>query len=275
MNPGIDFVHQADKPIEPMFHSHVFYEIYYFHGGICNYLIGDRIYSLASGDLILMNGMTLHCAKIDPTVPYIRSIIHFDPSAIQPYAELPGAIDILKPFKTLKNYRISFRGTSKEEVERILLLMDHHKQNGSDISKLRMELAFVDLLYLINDECVQPLNDMKEFVSEKEKLAQKIVTLLEGTLTEDLHMERLQEQLHVSRSYLAKIFKEVTGVTIFDYVYRKRINEARVIFRTDKEVSVTEVCYRLGFKHLAHFSRMFKQQTGMTPDSYKRKNPIA
>lgn len=69
--------YRLNHPIHFVFHSHDQYEIYYFHEGKCNYLIGDRIYVLEPGDLILMDGMTLHCPKIEKGAKYVRSFIHF------------------------------------------------------------------------------------------------------------------------------------------------------------------------------------------------------
>ncbi|WP_240420804.1 helix-turn-helix domain-containing protein [Paenibacillus periandrae] len=49
-----------------------------------------------------------------------------------------------------------------------------------------------------------------------------------------------------------------------------RINQARIEFVLDPNVSVTDVCFRVGFKHLAHFSRVFKELVGVTPVQYKK-----
>lgn len=264
------FNYRSDLPIEPVFHSHSYYEVYYFHEGKCNYLIGDQIYTLAPGDLIIMYGMTLHCAKIDPAFPYVRSIVHFDPSLLKPYLRHPGAVNVLEPFQRFGNYRLCLRGEDKEEAERILALMHKHQERRDEIGDSRRMLAFVDLLHFVCDRCLQPLKRQREFPSEKEKAVQDVVALLETKFTEDLHMDQLQMELHLSKSYLAKIFKEVTGVTIFEYVYRKRINEARILFLMDAGIPVTEVCFRLGFKHLAHFSRLFKKMTGLTPEQFKK-----
>ncbi|MFD1956250.1 AraC family transcriptional regulator [Paenibacillus thailandensis] len=266
----IDFIYRSDKPIDLQFHSHVFYEVYYFHEGSCNYLIGDKVYALAPGDLIIMYGMTLHRPKVDTHVPYIRSIVHFEPSFVKPYAELPNAVNILQPFEQLRNHRLRLSGERKEEAERILLAMHGHNKRGDAVGTGRLTLAFVDLLYFIYEQCMQPMMDKAEASAGKESVVQDIVTALEACYKEDLHMEQLEEKLHLTKSYLSKVFKEVTGVTIFQYVYRRRINEAKMLFLLQPELPVTEVSLRLGFKHLAHFSRMFKQQTGMSPEAFKR-----
>ncbi|WP_256757045.1 AraC family transcriptional regulator [Cohnella sp. WQ 127256] len=266
-----EFNYRTIGLFEPVFHSHTYYEVYYFHEGKCNYLIGDTIYNLAPGDLILMYGMTLHCPKIDPAVPYIRSIIHFDPALLRPYLELPQAVPVMQPFEQFKNYRLCLRGADKVELERILEVMQGHRQRGGQVGESRLILAFVDLLNFVYDRCLQPLSEQREFPTDKEKSVQDVIALLEDRYTDDeLNMERLQQELHLSKSYLAKIFKEVTGVTIFEYVYRKRINEAKILFLLHPSLAVTEVSLRLGFKHLAHFSRLFKQQAGLTPERYKK-----
>src|SRR5690606_36368465 len=160
--------------------------------------------------------------KVDPAVPYIRSMAHFPPSTVQPYTELLGAVDVLKPFKELKNHRIRLRGAARDEAERILLLMHTYKQRHDPVSYNRLILTLIDYLHFIYERCEESMREKKDPSTEKELLAQKLVTLLDRMYAEDLHMTDIEEQMHVSRSYLAKVFKEVTGVTIFEYIYRRR-----------------------------------------------------
>ncbi|WP_248926469.1 AraC family transcriptional regulator [Paenibacillus hamazuiensis] len=258
------------KPIQGVFHSHNVYEIYYFHGGRCNYLIGDKIYVLSPGDLIIMNGMTLHCANVDTETEYHRSIIHFDPAYVQPFLEMSHTVNILKPFQDLRNYRIQLRGEDKTELEEILARMDRWNPPKETIEFNRFRLAFIDLLYFIYQYCQKPLEERPEFPSDKEKHVQNIISFVESHYNEDLHMEQLERHMHLSKYYLSKIFKDVTGVTIFDYLYQLRINQAKILFLMNKEMSVTEACYQVGFKHLAHFSRMFKAQVGCTPEQFRK-----
>jgi AraC-like DNA-binding protein len=266
----LDFNYMLKRPITPVFHSHAEYEIYFFHEGICNYLIGDQIHSLAPGDLILMYGMTLHCAKIDPSVPYVRSIIHFDPYFVHPHTQISPTVNILQPFQQLKNARLRLNKEQRLEVETILERMNRFAEEPKPLSNIRQMHAFMDLLCLVYDNCTEKLQETAETTGHKEVLVQQMICWLELHYTEDLHMGELERQMHFSKSYLAKLFKEVTGVTIFEYLYRKRINEARIRFMMDTSARVTDVCYELGFKHIAHFSRMFKEQVGHSPEKYRR-----
>jgi len=268
---GFDFGFRMNQPIAPIFHSHSRYELYYFHEGVCTYLIGDRIYSLTPGDLILMNGMTLHCPKIDPKVPYVRSVIHFEPSSLQPYSALPHAVPFLQPFQQFGNYRLTLKGRDRDEAEQLLEKMHMHSERGSEASRMRMHLTFIDLLHFVYERCLQPMHEMRDLPTGKERAVQRIVSYLEQNYAEDLHMDKLQADLHISKYYMSRLFKEVTGVTIFDFVYRRRINEAKILFLLNPDLTVTEVSLQTGFHHLAHFSRVFKAQVGMTPEKYRQR----
>ncbi|MCP2029333.1 AraC-like DNA-binding protein [Flavobacterium sp. HSC-32F16] len=79
------------------------------------------------------------------------------------------------------------------------------------------------------------------------------------------------EQLHLSPNYFGDLIKKETGNTALDYIQSKLIDEAKVkIF--DPFKSINEIADELGFKYQQHFTRLFKQKTGMTPNEYKNAN---
>ncbi|MEI7025436.1 helix-turn-helix transcriptional regulator [Paenibacillus sp. y28] len=269
--PGtLQLSYRMSHPIEPVFHSHALYELYFFHEGRCNYLIGDRIHVLSPGDVILMNGMTLHCAKIDPSVTYVRSTIHFDPHSLAPLLAPFEPLEVLQPFQELGNYRFSLQGEALAEMNRLLARMQELKEQQDAVGEARLKLALADLLFAVYEHCQSPLKDKRELPSDKEKTVQRMISYLDRHYMDDFHLDELQEHLHMSKYYLVKMFKEITGVTIFDFLYQRRINQAKIHFLMDSQLSVTEVCFRVGFKHLAHFSRVFKKQVGSTPERFKR-----
>jgi AraC-like DNA-binding protein len=79
------------------------------------------------------------------------------------------------------------------------------------------------------------------------------------------------DQLHLSANYFGDLIKKETGKSAQEYIQLKLINVAKErIFDTSK--SVSEIAYELGFKHPQHFSRMFKNETGYTPNEYRSLN---
>ncbi|PBJ15701.1 AraC family transcriptional regulator [Flavobacterium sp. ACN6] len=79
------------------------------------------------------------------------------------------------------------------------------------------------------------------------------------------------EQLHLSPNYFGDLIKKETGNTALDYIQSKLIDEAKSkIF--DPLKSINTIADELGFKYQQHFTRLFKQKTGMTPNEYKNGN---
>jgi AraC-like DNA-binding protein len=78
-------------------------------------------------------------------------------------------------------------------------------------------------------------------------------------------------ELHLSANYFGDLIKKETGKTAQDYIQSKVIDLAKErIFDADK--SISEVAYELGFAYPQHFTRLFKQKVGMTPNEYRNLN---
>src|SRR5690625_7787224 len=83
------------------YHSHQEYEVYFFHAGSCRYLIHNQIYDLEPGDILLMNGLTLHKPNVHPHSEYVRSVLHFSPQWIQGILKEMGSEYLLDAFEKL------------------------------------------------------------------------------------------------------------------------------------------------------------------------------
>lgn len=79
------------------------------------------------------------------------------------------------------------------------------------------------------------------------------------------------EKIHLSANYLGDLIKKETGKSPQEHIQLKLMDVAKErIFDTSK--SVSEIAYELGFKYPQHFSRMFKNETGMSPSDYRLLN---
>lgn len=79
------------------------------------------------------------------------------------------------------------------------------------------------------------------------------------------------DELHLSTNYFGDLIKKETGVSAQEYIQSKVINVAKKrIF--DNSKSISEIAYDLGFKYPQHFTRLFKQKTGVTPVEYRNLN---
>lgn len=78
-------------------------------------------------------------------------------------------------------------------------------------------------------------------------------------------------ELHLSANYFGDLIKKETGISAKEYIQSKVMDLAKEkIFDIDKPIS--EIAYDLGFKYPQHFTRLFKQKTGMSPVEYRNLN---
>lgn len=79
------------------------------------------------------------------------------------------------------------------------------------------------------------------------------------------------DELHLSANYFGDLIKKETGQSAKEYIQNKTIEVAKnKVFENDK--TVNEIAYELGFKYPQHFTRLFKQKVGFTPNEYKNFN---
>jgi len=78
-------------------------------------------------------------------------------------------------------------------------------------------------------------------------------------------------ELHLSANYFGDLIKKESGKSAREYIQTKIIDIAKNK-TIDSNKTVNEIAYELGFKYPQHFSRMFKNETGYTPNEYRSMN---
>lgn len=78
------------------------------------------------------------------------------------------------------------------------------------------------------------------------------------------------EMLHLSPNYFGDLIKKETGNTALDFIQSRLIDEAKI--KIFEATSFGEIAYQLGFKYQQHFTRIFKQKTGVTPNEFRNLN---
>jgi YesN/AraC family two-component response regulator len=77
--------------------------------------------------------------------------------------------------------------------------------------------------------------------------------------------------LHLSPNYFGDLIKKETGQSAKEYLQNKTIEVAKTsVFSREK--SINEIAFELGFKYPQHFSRLFKQKVGLTPNEFRMLN---
>jgi two-component system response regulator YesN len=104
---------------------------------------------------------------------------------------------------------------------------------------------------------------------EYNPLVNKAITYIHREIFNDkLSLEKIAEFAGVHPGYLSKIFKESVGMSIPEYINRKKIEDSKYfLLHTDSQLS--EIAQMLGYCNQSYYTSLFKKYTGMTPGQYK------
>lgn len=83
-----------------------------------------------------------------------------------------------------------------------------------------------------------------------------------------LSVNYIAGKLNLTPRYMGDLLKQETGKTALELIHLAVISEAKSLL-LNKNLSVSEIAYKLGFENLPYFSRLFKKETGMTPKQFK------
>jgi len=79
----------------------------------------------------------------------------------------------------------------------------------------------------------------------------------------------MASQLNLSPRYLSDLLKQETGKTAIELIHIFLVNEAKNLLKGEDQ-NVSEIAYMLGFENLPYFSRLFKKETGLSPNQFKK-----
>lgn len=118
------------------------------------------------------------------------------------------------------------------------------------------------------------LNRLAAGQSREENLLANAMRYLENHISDPLLSNKiLAQQIGFSEVYFRKVFSAQFGVSPKQYILDVRMQKAKQLL-TDGVLTVTSIAEECGFSSVYHFSRAFKQKTGISPTEYLRQNKI-
>ena len=110
-----------------------------------------------------------------------------------------------------------------------------------------------------------------EVKGNDEELMERIMKVVNENMSDsDFNVEKMCDEVGVSRTQLHRKLKEMTGVPTSEFLRNIRLNEAARLIR-ERKINITQVSYMVGFANNSHFSTAFKKYFGMSPSEYAAK----
>lgn len=99
----------------------------------------------------------------------------------------------------------------------------------------------------------------------------RILEAVRNNPAADWNLDSIADLFHVSKYYLCHFFKRETGIPVMQYVLVCRLAAAKRLL-CETNLSIGEICTRCGFCSTAYFTRLFREECGLTPKQYQKLN---
>ncbi|MCM1314525.1 MAG: AraC family transcriptional regulator [Alistipes senegalensis] len=114
---------------------------------------------------------------------------------------------------------------------------------------------------------------LRQYNGQNSKMVTEISKYIRSHISEAIKTSDIADYFGKSRGGITTEFKKQTGMNLSDFIKLKKIQEAQeLLYETNK--SLVTISDYLGFSSQSHFTRVFKEITGITPKEYRDKNHI-
>ncbi|MBL7873906.1 MAG: helix-turn-helix transcriptional regulator [Cyclobacteriaceae bacterium] len=267
----IDFSKVAPRRIR---RAHFGFYLVIIKDAICGDLrYGNRTYDYQDGTILFIGPGQMLGTNADPELHQPKGYgIAFHPDLIKG-TSLGRHIDDYTFFSYHVNEALH---VSERERHLVLDCFSKVKYELEHAVDKHSKTLIADNIELLLNYCVRFYD--RQFITRDNAhkgVLEKFETLLNDFFSSDKPQEiglpsvaYCASELNLSPNYFGDLIKKETGKTAHEFINLKLIDVAKErIFDADK--SVSEIAYTLGFKYPQHFSRVFKQHVGLTPQEYR------
>jgi len=262
-------------------HSHEFIEIAYVCKGKGTHVVGGREQPVSMGDLFIIQFDTPHSFfPLDPDntgrlevyncmfMPEIVGSLPLELPVLQEITSIlllsglyPGEQtyqpDLKLPDSQDHNFRSIFTALHEE--------YSTNREGRTELLKLKLCELLIQIYraYGNRNKSLQPNSD-----TYKLELIQKAVAYLREHYASPVQLNDISRHALLSKSYFSALFKKTTGMSVFDYLQRLRIEEACRLLE-EGTATVTEIAARVGYNDYRFFNKTFRKVTGKTAREYR------
>lgn len=248
-------------------HTHPYYEFYFFLEGEADYELEEKTSTLSFGDFIVVPpGIRHRAAPKKGRKSYRRFVFWVKEEYLQRYSSVYPTLSFLREYLASPERRFIFHQDSVtfnsilRDIMALLEEMHHQRYGREDTITIRTLDLLMHLNRMVHDSVHPPL------AQEEKGLYINVSEYVENHLEDELSLESLAREFFVSKYHLAHNFKDNLGISVHQYILKKRLQACRNAII--KEGSVTRVYSQYGFHDYPGFYRAFKKEFGISPKEY-------
>jgi AraC-like DNA-binding protein len=162
---------------------------------------------------------------------------------------------------------LSFYGETKRTVVEKLKLMQTLSPFDQLLNLLKVfeALATSKEFFALNDQDTS----IKLFLNDKIRMG-SVYKYIHANYDNAPDVNTVAASVHLSTPAFCRYFKKQTNMTFTDFVNQYRVTQAKTLLL--KDLSISEVCFEVGFESLSYFNKLFKKLTGENPSAFKKRH---
>ncbi|AEE16983.1 transcriptional regulator with cupin sensor, AraC family [Treponema brennaborense DSM 12168] len=247
-------------------HSHFQYEFFYILSGHITFEIAGKHFTACEGTIFFLNMAEDHCVyHVSPECT--RYVCLISESLLADAVKNPRlhSIFINKNMHIIPAYTFGSHRKSAVTLFFSELLREFEKQDDLwDTQAAVLLNGILLLLYRENKDLFTSCD------SDRKRCVLLLYNYIAENLAGDLCLDVLSRVCSLSKYHMTRLFKEVTGSGLKEYIISVRVSEAKnLLCCTD--LPITGICERVGFMDVNHFIRTFKKHTATTPFRYRKR----
>ena len=262
-NTALPFFYKVFTTCQLIPHRHSYIQMVYIKKGQLTHACGSHINDLRCGDLILIPPHVHHKAVIgDMELPYRRFVFWISQEYCNHLLHISPDYVYLQQYVQIKNDYIfhNDRITFNTIQSRILRLIEEQRSDKFG-REPKITLCVDDLILHLNRLVYERNNPQNPQVTES--LYQNLTQYIEDHLDENLSLDVLASEFYVSKYHIAHVFKDNLGLSIHQYITKKRLSACREAIQGGD--NITQAYQMFGFGDYSSFYRAFKKEYGISP----------
>jgi AraC-like DNA-binding protein len=248
-------------------HFHPEFELTFIEAPLGTRRVGNHVGQFEGSDLVFIGSNIPHL-NFDYGIrtEYEKVVLQIKQDFFKnDFVTTPELASIHQLFQNSKRV-ICFNGKTKESVGKRLKEI-HHLPNFEQFVEV---LSLFQMLATSNEITYLHEVPFDDFYNNKEQNRLKVVyTFIENNFQRNITIEEMGELTHLSKAAFCRYFKKMTRLTFTEFLNQFRIEQAKMLLKSDK--NVTETCYECGFESLSYFNRIFKKVVGQNPIQFKKR----
>jgi YesN/AraC family two-component response regulator len=248
-------------------HYHSLNEIYYYLGNKMKYIVGNKSYVISKNDILLINKFVFHKSEYNFNDENERILIEFDNDIFSLISDKTLVNDIQQLFQNIEIIRLG-ETDHKNNIHSLFLNLVSNYNSKSQYGKYISKLNLIELCLKLVD--ITNPHDMRSYDNKKEpkNTVMEVIKYIIENYNTEISLDELANSFYFNKYHLCHLFKNETGLSIIDFINRKRLFEAEKLLKTT-DYNVTEICYKVGFSSVNYFIKQFKHTYNTTPKKFK------